>query len=113
MPDDPSREYHMGQEVLLSSDFTDETVSPPLAGDPDVIQLLILEGDGNQVTVLQPALANPSVGRWEFRLTVPLDGDKAVKPWRYRFEGASAPGGITAVDVRRFNVIPSPFYPPS
>lgn len=110
---DPIREYHMGQEVLLSTDFTDETVDPPAPGDPDAIQLLILEGDGNVVTVVMGTLTNPSVGRWEYRLTLPLDGDKAVKPWRYRFEGSSAPGGITAVDSRRLNVIPSPFYPPS
>jgi len=113
MADDPIREYNLGQEVLLSADFTDETQDPAVPGDPDVVQLLIQEGDGSQYTVVMGSLSNPSVGRWEYRLAIPLDGDKAVKPWRYRFEGASAPGGITAVQRRRFHVIPSPFYPPS
>lgn len=115
MADDPIKEYNMGQEVLCYADFTDETTDPPTAGDPDVVQLLIQEGDlaKTQQTIVMGALTNPSVGRWEYRLTIPKDGDKALRPWRYRFEGASGPGGITAVQRRRFHVIPSPFYPPS
>jgi hypothetical protein len=113
--DDPIAEYHMGQEIVMSGDFTDETTDPPTAGDPDVVQLLYQEGDEaqTQATVVMGALTNPSVGRWEYRYTVPKDGNKAIRPWRYRFEGASAPGGITAVNQRRFYVIPSPFYPPT
>jgi len=115
MADDPIKEYPMGQEVRLAADFEDETQDPPVAGDPDTVQLLILQGDEEEtiLTIVQAALSNPSTGRWEYRYTIPKDGDKAIKPWTYRYEGASAPGGITAVKERRFYVPPSKFYPAS
>jgi len=110
-PEDPIASYPQGQRVTMFVDFTD---AAGVAADPDVVLLQYLEGDGNPVAVLQVALDNPSVGRWEFGVVLPLNGDKAVKPWPYRFEGTSAdPLGVNAADEKRFEVEPSPFYPPS
>ncbi len=66
------------------------------------------------MTVLQVGLANPSVGRWQLDVDLPTDGDKAAKPWPYRFEGTSAlDTGVNAADEKRLEVEPSPFYPPT
>ncbi len=111
-PEDPIETFHQGQQVTLFVDFADKAGDP---ADPDVVLLRLIEGDTAEtaVDVLQASLTNPSVGRWEYDLTIPKDGDKALKPWTYRFEGTSAPGGVTAADERRFEVAPSPFYPPT
>jgi len=109
--DDPIPEYHMGQQVTLYVDFADEDGN---AANPDVALLRILEGDGETIVdVLHASLSNPSTGRWEYDYTIPLDGDKAIKPYIARWEGSSGPGGVTAVARSRFEAIPSPFYPPS
>jgi len=109
--DDPIAEYHLGQQITAYVDFADEDGA---AGDPDTVLLRIYEGDGETITdVLHASLSNPSTGRWEWDLTIPKDGDWALKPWVLRWEGDSAPGGITAVAETRFEAIPSPFYPPS
>ncbi len=112
-PEDPIASYPMGQRVTMFVDFTDAAGDP---ADPDVVVLRYLEGDlaGTRVDVLQVGLDNPSVGRWELGIVAPLDGDKAVKPWAYRFEGSSAdPLGVNAADEKRFEIDPSPIYPPS
>lgn len=111
LADDPIAEYHLGQQVTVFCNFTDENGD---AADPDTVLLRIFEGDGETITdVPQVSLSNPSVGRWEYDVTIPKDGGWAVEPWVARFEGDSAPGGVTAVDETRFEAIPSPFYPPS
>ncbi len=110
-PEDPINVHQMGQQVTLFVDFVDKPGDP---ADPDVVLLRYIEGDDNVVDVLQGALANPSVGRWEFDVVIPQDGDKAVKPWTIRFEGTTVdPNGVNSVDEKRFEVAPSPFYPPS
>lgn len=112
-PEDPIEVFHMGQQVTLFVDFANKSGA---AQNPDAVLLRIIEGDeaATVVDVLQASLDNPSVGRWEYNLTIPKNGDKAIKPWTYRFEGTSVPaGGVTAADERRFEVAPSPFYPPS
>lgn len=111
LADDPIPEYHLGQQITAYVDFADVD---EVATNPDAVLLRILEGDGTTVTdVLQGSLSNPSTGRWEYDLTIPKDGDYASKPWVLRWEGDSAPGGITAMAESRFEAIPSPFYPPS
>lgn len=110
-PEDPIPTYKMGQRVKMFVDFTD---AADAAADPDVATLYYLEGDGTVVTIVHGALSNPSLGRWEYEVNLPLDGDKAVKPWAYRFEGTSVdPAGVNAADEKRFEVEPSPFYPPT
>lgn len=110
-PEDPIPTYKQGQRITMFVDFTDAAEAD---ADPDVVLLRYLEGDGTVVDVLQASLSNPSVGRWEYGITIPRDGDKAKEPWVYRFEGTSVdPAGVNAVDEKRFEVEPSPFYPPS
>jgi len=110
-PEDPIDSYPMGQRVAMFVDFKDAAGDP---ANPDVVTLQYLEGDGNLVTVLQASLDNPLAGRWEYGVTIPLDGDKAAEPWTYRFEGTSIdPAGVNAADEKRFEVQPSPFYPPT
>lgn len=110
-PEDPIASYPMGQLVTMFVDFTDASGA---AADPDVVVLLYLEGDGNPMTVLQGSLSNPSLGRWEFGVIMPLDGDKAVEPWAYRYEGTSVlQTGVNSADDKRFEVEPNPFYPPT
>jgi hypothetical protein len=109
--DDPIAEYHLGQQVTLYVDFANDDGD---AADPDTVLLRILEGDGSTVTdVIQASLSNPSVGRWEYDLTLPLDGDKTAKPWLVRWEGTSGVGGVIAATEMRFEAIPTPFYPTS
>lgn len=111
-PEDPINVYQQGQQVLLFVDFLDVAGDP---ADPDgSVTLRYVEGDGNVVEVLQAGLDNPSVGRWQFSLATPRDGDKAAKPWTYRFEGISSIVTlVNADDERRFQLAPSPLYPPS
>jgi len=106
--EDPIAHYTQGQEITLYVDFATEAGTPE---DPDVVLLRIIEGDGTIVDVLMASLDNPSLGRWEFKIVIPKDGSKAIKPWVYRYEGSSGPGGITAAAEDRFEVDPSPFYP--
>ena len=110
-PEDPINVYQQGQRVTFYADFKDAAED---AADPDIVLLRYLEGDGTIVDVLQVALDNPAVGRWEYGINLPQDGDKAADPWVYRFEGVSVSGsGVNAADERRFEVAPSPFYPPT
>jgi hypothetical protein len=110
-PEDPIPTYKQGQRITLYVDFTNAAGA---AANPDAALLKYIEGDGTEVEVLQAALTNPSLGRWEYGLALPKDGDKAVKPWTYRFEGTSAAtSGVNAADEKRFEVEASPFYPPS
>ena len=112
-PEDPINVHQMGQQVTLSVDFKDVAA---VAADPDTVLLRIVEGDeaGTVTDVLQASLDNPSVGRWEHQLLTPKNGDKAIKPWTYRFEGDSADKtSVNASDERRFELAPSPLYPPS
>ena len=110
-PEDPIDVYPMGQRVVMFVDFADVA---EVADDPDVVTLQYLEGDGKLVAVWHAALDNPSVGRWEYGLTIPLDGDKAAEPWTYRYDGTSVdPAGVNSADEKRFEVAPSPFYPPT
>jgi hypothetical protein len=110
-PEDPIERFPMGQRVRMFVDFTNAAGAPD---DPDVVLLSYLEGDSdNLVAVLQAALTNPTIGRWHFELNLPLDGNK-TGAWSYRFEGTSASAAsVNAVDEKRFEVSPSPFYPPS
>lgn len=110
-PEDPITVYSQGQRITLFADFKNAADD---AADPDVVLLRVLEGDGTITDVLQIALDNPAVGRWEYGITLPQDGDKAAQPWVYRFEGVSvSPAGVSAADEKRFEVSPSPFYPPT
>ena len=85
-PEDPITVYAQGQRITLFADFKDTT----------------------------DAAADPDIGRWEYGITLPQDGDKAARPWVYRFEGLSvSPAGVSAADEKRFEVAPSPFYPPT
>lgn len=109
--EDPITTYQQGQRITMFVDFVD---AAGVAADPDVVLLHYFEGDTEPaITVLQVALSNPSVGRWEFGLNLPQDGDRAGA-WTYRFEGTSVdPAGVNSVDEKRFEVEPSPFYPKS
>lgn len=110
-PEDPINVYQQGQRVTMFADFKDASGT---AADPDVVLLRYIEGDGSIVDVLAVSLENPNVGRWEYGLTLPQDGDKAAKPWVYRFEASSVlASGVNAADEKRFEVDPSPFYPPA
>ena len=112
-PEDPINAYPMGQRITLFVDFTNEAGD---AANPEVVLLKYIEGDtaGTVVDVLKASLDNPSTGRWEYGLTLPKNGNKAVEPWAYRFEGTSVtPGGVHAADDGRFELEPNPFYPPS
>ena len=108
--EDPINTHQQGQRVKLFVDFTDAAGA---AADPDLVLLRYLEGDDNLIDILQGSLANPAVGRWEFETNMPLDGNKAG-PWTYRYEGTSVLAtGVNAVDEKRLEVEPSPFYPPT
>jgi len=110
-PEDPIPHFPMGQRVRMFVDFTD---AADAAADPDVVILRYIEGDSDAlVDILQASLTNPSVGRWQYEINLPLDGNKAGA-WLVRFEGTSASAaGVNAVDEKRFEVDPSAFYPPS
>lgn len=112
-PEDPIPTYPMGQRTVMYVDFTNVA---GIAANPDVVVLHYFDGEDEPtvVDVLQGSLDNPTAGRWEYGVTLPLDGDKAKNPWAYRFEGTSAdPAGVNAADEKRFEVEPSPFYPPT
>ena len=111
-PEDPINSYPMGQRIVMSADFKNVA---GVAADPDTSATLIyIDGEDVKTTVLTGALDHPSTGRYELGLKLPKDGDKAVKPWEYRFEGVSAAAdGVNSADEGRFEVEPSVFYPPS
>jgi len=109
-PEDPINNYPQGQRIKLFVDFKN---AAGVAANPDTTQLEYIDGAGTKTTVLQASLTNPAAGRWEFQLQLPQDGDRAGA-WSYRFEGTSAASSnVNAAAGQRFNVRPSPFYPPS
>lgn len=92
--------YLPGNEITLSAEFIDRDTGEP--ADPTTVTLTILSPDGDETTVDQGDLSNPSVGVWEYDYTTVTP----IGKWYYGFAGT---GAIVATGKRSFVVKASVF----
>lgn len=88
--------FDIGDEIVLSADFTDENGNP---ANPVTVTLKILDPAGATTTFT--TFTQPLTGRYEHSLVITMSGR-----WHYRFEGV---GGVTQAEEHDFSVRQSVF----